>query len=135
MGSRASAMYLAVAALLVLAGCAATPEDEQRRKDMEADIDDILSIELDPADFGEPKDCLSDSEYRSFRALGDRHLLFEGLRNKQWVNVLRGRCRHADDDSIFIMKPGMAGRLCDKDRFEVVDQTYRCFEGNLDDSS
>ena len=80
-----------VAALLALAACATSPEDEQRRKDMEADIDEIMSYELDKTEFGETKNCLSKNEFRSFRALGDRHLLFEGRNDKQWVNVLRGR--------------------------------------------
>jgi hypothetical protein len=111
-----------IASLLALAGCATSPEDEQRRKDMEADVDDILSYELDPLEYGKPKTCLSDHEYRSYRALGKRHLLFRGRQGRLWVNVLRGRCSGLYDDSVFIMKPNMPGRLCDTDRFEVVDR-------------
>ena len=111
-----------VASLLTLAGCATSPEDEQRRKDMEADIDEILSYELDPLEYGEPKNCLSDNEYRSYRPLGKRHLLFWGRQEKLWVNVLRGRCSGLHNDDVFIMKPSMPGRLCDMDRFEVVGQ-------------
>jgi hypothetical protein len=112
-----------VAALLALAACATSPVDEQRRKDMEADIDEILSYELDETEFGEPKNCLSKYEYRSFRALGDRHILFEGRNDKQWVNVLSGRCAGMRENSTFIMKPAMSGRTCDRDRFEVVEQS------------
>ena len=111
-----------IASLLALAGCATSPEDEQRRKDMEADVDDILSYELDPLEYGKPKTCLSDHEYRSYRALGNRHLLFRGRQERLWVNVLRGRCPNLNDHSVFIMKPNMPGRLCDTDRFEVVDR-------------
>jgi hypothetical protein len=111
-----------IASLLALAGCATSPEDEQRRKDMEADVDDILSYELDPLEYGKPKTCLSDHEYRSYRALGNRHLLFLGRQERLWVNVLRGRCPNLRDHSVFIMKPNMPGRLCDTDRFEVVDR-------------
>jgi hypothetical protein len=96
---------------------------------MEADIDEIMSYELDEAEFGEAKNCLSDNEYRSFRALGDRHLLFEGRKGKQWVNVLRGRCSGLRDDSTFIMKPAMGGRSCDKDRFEAVARTSDYLRG------
>lgn len=111
-----------VTSFLVLAGCAASPADEQRRKDMEADIDEILRYELDPLEYGEARNCLFDTEFDSYRALGKRHLLFRGRQGKQWVNVLRGRCSGLNDDSIFIMKPNMGSRLCDADRFNVVDR-------------
>lgn len=110
------------AALLALGGCATAAEEQRKRQEMEADIDDILSLELDPAEYGEPKNCLSDSEYRSYRALGKRHLLFQGRKDKLWVNVLRGRCPNLDEDSTFIITPNMSGRLCDTDRFRVVDR-------------
>ena len=122
MGIRRFAIGMVAATLLALAGCATSPEDEQRRKDMEADIDEIMSYELDKTEFGDPRKCLSENEYRYYRALGDRHLLFEGRKDKQWVNVLRGRCPGLDDDRIFVMKQFMAGRTCDKDQFEMVER-------------
>ena len=113
----------AIAALLLAAsGCAISPEEEQRQKDMEADIDEILSYELDPAEVGEVRNCLSEMESSNYRALGSRHLLFEGRQGKLWVNVLRGRCPGLDKDSIFIMKPNAGARLCDGDTFSVVDR-------------
>lgn len=123
MSSGRNATGLIIAALLALAACATSPEDEQRRKDMEADIDEILSYELDKTEFGEAKNCLSRSEYQSFRALGDRHLLFEGRSDRQWVNVLRGRCAGLRGDSTFILKQTSGNRTCDMDRFEVVDRS------------
>jgi len=110
-----------VSPLLGLAACATSPENEQRRKDMEADIDEIMNYELDKSEYGEAKDCLSDIQYRNIRPLGDRHVLFEGRKDKQWVNVLHGRCIGLRDDSVLIMKSTMAGRSCDKDMFEVID--------------
>jgi len=110
-----------VASLLSFAGCATSPEDERRRLDMEADIDDILTYELDPAEYGEPKNCLYTHDYRSFRPLGNRHLLFEGRNDKQWVNVLRGRCPGLHKDSKFIMRPNVSNRVCDKDQFDIAD--------------
>lgn len=110
-----------VASNLSFAGCATSPEDERRRLDMEADIDDILTYELDPAEYGEPKNCLYTHAYRSFRPLGNRHLLFEGRNDKQWVNVLRGRCAGLNKDSKFIMRQNMSNRFCDKDRFDIAD--------------
>ncbi len=120
MHTRRLAVCLVIASLLTAAGCATSPEDEARRKEMEADIDEILAFELDPAEVGEPRNCLSENEFRRYRALGNRHLLFEGQRGKLWVNVLRGRCTSLDNDGVFIMKPGLSGRLCDLDRFNVV---------------
>ena len=123
MGTSRYTACAAFAVLLAVGGCATSPEDDSRRQNMEADIDEILAYELDKTEFGDPKNCLSTNEYRSFRALGNRHLLFEGRRGKQWVNVLRGRCPGLRDDSTFIMKPFTGGRTCDKDRFEVIDRT------------
>ncbi len=111
-----------VASFLALAGCATSPLDEQKRQEMEADIDDILSYELDPLEYGETRNCLSENDYRSYRALGQRHLLFEGRHGKLWVNVLRGRCPGLGDDSLFIMKPKHGTRLCENDWFNVTDR-------------
>ena len=111
-----------VASCVAFAGCATSPEDEQRRMDMEADIDEILSYELDPLEYGETRKCLSESEYRSYRALGKRHLLFWGRQDKRWVNVLRGRCSNLDRDSIFIMEHTTGTQLCKLDRFRVGDR-------------
>ena len=118
-----------IAALLALAACATSPVDEQRRQDMEADIDEIMSYELDETEFGEARNCLSNNQYRSFRALGNRHLLFEGRNVKQWVNVLRGRCSGLRDDSTFIVKPTTSGRLCDKDLFEIAERSSAYLSG------
>ena len=111
-----------VASLPALAGCATSALDEEKRRAMEADIDDILSYEHDPAEVSEAKSCLSSAEYRSYRALGKRHLLFTGRQGRLWVNVLRGRCLSLSDSSIFVMRPAQGGRLCELDRFEVADR-------------
>ena len=122
MDVRRFAICSLAAGLLAIAGCATSPADERRQQDMEADIDEILGYELDEAEYGEPRNCLSERQYRHFRALGDRHLLFEGRNDRQWVNVLRGRCPGLKDDSRFIMRQNMSGQLCDKDLFEVMDR-------------
>jgi hypothetical protein len=122
MKTRAFTLGAFIVFVLVAAGCATSPIDEAKRKEMEADIDDILSYEHDPAEVGDVSDCLPDTAYRSYRALGNRHLLFEGRKGRQWVNVLRGRCFNLDDNSVFIMTPSLAGRLCALDRFNVVDR-------------
>jgi len=120
MHTRRLAVCTIIASLLTAGGCATSPEDEARRKEIEADIDEILAYELDPAEVGEPRKCLSENEFRSQRALGDRHLLFKGKQGQLWVNVLRGRCTSLDTDGVFIMEPSLSGRLCELDRFNVV---------------
>jgi len=107
--------------LVAFTGCATSPADERRRLDMEADIDEILGYELDEAEYGKPRNCLSVRDYRKVRPLGNRHLLFEGRKDKQWVNVLLGRCLGLKDDSRFIMRQNMSGYACDKDQFEIMD--------------
>jgi len=113
--------WLAISATVVLAGCATSPELEQRRQDVQADIDEILSLELDPAEFGESKRCLSDSEYRSFRPLDDRHLLFKGRRGKLWINTLRSRCADLRYGDVLVVRSFSGRRMCDMDTFQVAD--------------
>ena len=122
MNTRRIAACTIIAALVALGGCAASPEQELKRKEMEADIDDILSQYVDPAEYGEPTNCLRDNQVRRYRSLGNRHLLFEGRQGQLWVNFLRGRCPGLDQYSVFIMRPNVAGRLCDMDHFAVVDR-------------
>ena len=122
MDTRRFPSFVIFAFYVALAGCAASPLEEQKRMEMEADIDDILSHELDPAEYGETQSCLRETEFRRYRPLGNRHLLFEGRQGRLWVNVLRGRCPGLDSNSVFITKPNLAGRLCELDRFSVVDR-------------
>lgn len=114
-------IYMACAALLLLAGCATSPDVEHRRQAMEADIEAILSVPLDPAEYGEPKRCLADHKYRHFQTLGDRHMLFEGRRGKQWINTLRSRCSDLRYRDILVVKSFSGGRMCDMDQFQVAD--------------
>lgn len=109
------------AVLLLLPGCATSPEAEARRAAAEADIDEIMSYELDPDEYGDAKKCLSDHEYDNFRPLGDRHILFEGRRGKLWINTLRGRCNDLRHGDVLVVKLTMGSRMCDMDRFEVAD--------------
>lgn len=125
MNTRTFAICTAIAFAVALAGCATSPDEERKRQEMEADIDDILSQELDPLEYGEPRSCLRDSEYRSYRALGTRHLLFEGRQGQLWVNVLRGRCPGLNYDAVFVTRPNVAGRMCDMDLFNVVERGGR----------
>ena len=114
-------LYLASAAALLCASCAISPDVENRRQAMEADIAEILSAPLDPAEFGETKRCLSENEYRNFRALDARHILFEGRRGKQWINTLRARCPDLRHGQVLIVRQFSGSRMCDTNRFAVAD--------------
>ena len=108
-------------AALLLAACATSPEFESERQIREAQVDAILRQPLDPAEFGETKRCLNDAEYRTFRALDDRHILFEGRRDRQWINTLRHRCPDLRFGDVLIVRSFSGMRMCEMDTFNVAD--------------
>lgn len=115
------AIFMACAAALFFASCAVSPEAESRRQAIEDDIAIILSVQLDPAEFGETKRCLADREYRSFRALDDRRILFDGRRDRQWINTLRSRCPDLRYGDVLVVRSFSSMRMCDMDSFQVAD--------------
>lgn len=121
MGAINKISLLFVGFALLLAGCASTPDAENRRQQVEMDIDEILSLQLDPAEFGETRRCLSERDFRNFRSLGDRHILFEGRQGKLWINTLRGRCYDLRHGDVLVVRSFSGTRMCDMDRFEVAD--------------
>ena len=116
-----STVVLVGFAALLLSGCAVSPEVESRRQAIEADIDEILSLPLDPSEYGETKRCLSDMEFRSFRALDDRHILFEGRKGKLWINKLRGRCPDLRHGDVLVVRQFGGSRMCEREQFQVAD--------------
>ena len=106
---------------LFIAGCAISPEAESRRLEKQASITEILSEQLDPAEYGEVKRCLSDLDYRSFEALDDRHILFMGRRDRLWINTLRTPCPDLQYGEVLIVRQFSFSRLCDMDTFEVAE--------------
>ncbi len=121
MQSTSRTILLVSALALIVTGCAGTEEITERRAEINADIDEILSLTLQSEDFGDPQRCITETQYRNFKPLGDRHMLFEGSRDRLWVNTLRGRCFDYRDGDVLITRPFSARRLCDGDRFEVTD--------------
>lgn len=115
------AIFLASAAALLCTACATSPLDEERRRAQEADIAEVLSTPLDPAEFGETKRCLSDREYRGFRVLDSRRILFEGRQGRLWLNTLRSPCHDLRHGSALVVRQFSATRMCDKDRFNATD--------------
>ena len=116
-----SVVFTACTVVLLCASCAVSPEAEERRLATEAEIAHILSIELDPAEYGETKRCLSDAEYRSFRALDDRRILFVGRRDRYWINTLRTRCTDLRYGDVLVVRKFSGSRLCDTDTYEVAE--------------
>ncbi len=121
MGTTRTAIGLLSCAALLVTGCATTPDAGTRRQEVESDIDEILSLQLDPAEYGETKRCLSEHEYRSFRPLGDRHILFEGRKGRFWINTLRGRCHDLRHGDVLVVRSFGTSRMCDMDSFQVAD--------------
>ena len=109
------------AVLLLCAGCATSPDVVSQRQIADAKINAILSVQLDPAEYGEIKRCLADREYRNFSVLDDRHILFEGLRGKMWVNTLRASCPDLRYGSMIVVKSFSWSRICDTDSFQAGD--------------
>ena len=120
---RASKTLVSIACTttLLIAGCASSPEAEERRLEKQASIADILSQPLDPAEYGEVKRCLADVEYRSFKALDEKHILFEGRGDELWINTLRAPCSDLRHGDVLIIRKFSGRRLCDMDTFEVAD--------------
>lgn len=113
------AIYVASAVLLLGAACATSPEADNRRLARAAEIDAILSLQPDPAEYGETKHCLADHEFRTFRPLDDRHILFEGRRGRLWISTLRTRCPDLRWGDVLVVRQFSSTRICDTDRFEV----------------
>jgi hypothetical protein len=124
MGAKRYAIWLIFLVLLFLAGCATSPEAESRRAAIEADIEEILSLPV-TAELGGPKRCLAEHDYRSFRPLDDKFLLFEGRRGKLWINELRTTCPDLRHGHVLVVRSFSPSRVCDTDRFQMTDWFYR----------
>ncbi|MEZ5557619.1 MAG: DUF6491 family protein [Pseudomonadales bacterium] len=108
--------------LLAFAGCAASPEAEQRSRQAEEDVAAILSQPLDAEEYGETRRCLMSAQYHNIRILDDQRVVFEGTGNKLWLNQLRGRCPDLRAGQALRFRSRIdLGRICDLDHFEVVD--------------
>lgn len=115
-------VFAAVLIALICASCAVSPEVEERRRQQEQDIESILSEPIDVEKYGEARRCLRDHEYRSFRALDDRRILFVGLRDKQWLNTLKTRCRDLRYSTALRVKSTLTTtQICRADTFQAGD--------------
>ena len=109
-------------ATLLGTGCASSPEVEEKRRATEAEIEAILREPLEPAELGATKRCLTDNEYRSFRAIDDRRIVFEGRQGRLWLNTLRSRCPDLRHGHVLQVRSTSAmGRICELDSFMAGD--------------
>ena len=113
--------YGLLGACLIFVGCATSPAVESQRQAVEADIEQILSAPLDPAEYGETKRCLADREYTNYRALDDRRILFYGRGDKLWLNTLHSRCFDLRFGDVLRVRSFSWSRICEMDSFQVVD--------------
>jgi hypothetical protein len=118
--TKIAVILLALVAFLLLAGCAVSPEEESLRLSREADIDAILSQPGSP-ELGKMQSCLSDSAFRNFRALDEKHILFEGRRDRLWISTLHTRCPDLRWGETLVVKQFSGTRMCDGDKFYVTD--------------
>jgi len=109
-------------AALCSTGCAGSTPAQEPGRDTDQVIAAILSVDPDEARYGETKRCLSDVDFRNFRALDDQHILFEGRHDELWVNTLRMHCpdlRYAT--ALRVRSYGSISRICDGDGFLAGD--------------
>ncbi len=113
---------LGVVCALLSAGCASTSEMHQRRQDVEQAIDAILTEAEGTEAAVESKRCLGPRDYDSIRVLDGRHILFEGRRDKLWVNTLKVRCHDLRGSTVLRFRSTSSiGRLCNFDAFQAGD--------------
>lgn len=82
MNAEKLALPLACGIALLTSGCAMQPATKSRLQQKQADVAEILGIPLDPAEFGEARRCLFNADYRSFRAVDNRHIQVRGRNDK-----------------------------------------------------
>ena len=108
--------------LLMFAGCASTEEGEQRARETEEEIAQILSQPLEAEEYVEAQRCLSPHEFKNIEILDDQRILFEGRGDQYWLNTLRMRCPDLRRGDVLRVRTLSAiGRICDMDSFQVGD--------------
>jgi|TARA_B100000315_G_scaffold198786_1_gene190431 hypothetical protein len=109
-------LYLA----LLCAGCAVSPESAEKQRAVQEDIETILSEPLETDQYTQSRRCLRAHEYRDFRVLDNRHIVFEGRHGELWINTLRMRCHDLRGTDVLRVKSTFdMGRICDMDTFEA----------------
>ncbi|MDZ7670884.1 MAG: DUF6491 family protein [Gammaproteobacteria bacterium] len=107
-------------AAIAAAGCASAPQERETESARAEALADILAEPLDEDAYSTPRRCISESAYRDFEPLGDRHVLFKGPGGKLWLNELRGRCPGLERSRRLVFRTH-SFQICDMDQFQVTD--------------
>lgn len=126
-GNRIGLRRLALAlTALAVGACASGPEIEEikaRQKRADEQIAAILvAPQADGSDAPEPERCIRSMDWRNYRALDDRYLVFEGSRDRLWLNVLPMRCPDLRFSHVLAVRSvGSVNRICQSDTFRATD--------------
>ncbi len=122
MNAKGRILFALLVPIVFCASCAISEEAQMRREATEAEIQAILSEPLDKQQYGDIKRCLSRHDFRNFRALDDKRILFEGRRGQLWINTLRTRCPDLRRAAVLRVRSfSSMGRMCDMDTFVAED--------------
>ena len=111
---------------VAVAACASGPELEELKARQKLADEQIAAILAAPAEEGgraaEPQRCLRSTDWRNYRALDDRYLLFEGRGDRLWLNTLPMRCPDLRFSHVLTVRSiGSINRMCQSDTFRAGD--------------
>lgn len=114
-------------AALTLAGCAATPAQEARMAERQADNAERLNEALAGFTAGDPQTCLPVNPTRGTRYFGDT-ILYDVGGNLIYRTDTNGGCNLKPDDILITQSP--LGRSCRGDIARTVDRASRFQTGS-----
>ena len=126
-GSRTGLRRLAVAAAaLAVAACASGPELEELKARQQRADEQIAAIlaapQADGSEAPEAERCIRSRDWRNYRALDDRYLVFEGPRDQLWLNPLMTRCPDLRFSHVLAVRSvGGINQICQSDSFRATD--------------
>lgn len=124
-----------VLALTMVAGCAVSPEVEERRRAAEAEVEEILSLSVDGDGESLAQDCLRRGDSRYIGALGGHHIVFATRGGGLWVNTLRSLCMDLEiqPSAPIAIDVSPSGRICRSDLFypHLIKEPPPCLLGEF----
>ncbi|HEX8579241.1 MAG TPA: hypothetical protein VIA98_03450 [Allosphingosinicella sp.] len=112
--------FVALAALALISGCAASADSEAN---LRADTDVRLAGELSNyRQSGQPVSCVNLRNVRGNHSAGEGAIVFEGTGNRLWVNRPAGGCPDLRGDRTLITRTP-SGQLCRGDIVRVTELT------------
>ena len=106
-----------LALMLACAGCATSPEDQERARATAEEVESILSQPLDSSEYGQTKRCLAGSEYRDFRVLDDQRICRGSAREALAQYPAHALPRLTIRYGAAVKSIYSYGRICDMDSF------------------